>query len=216
MRKGLRRSTAGVVGAVTRHPLAWGLGWTIVVGVLLGLGAVFEWPFAVMGVLLTLLLAPSAIATVIVLKATPRDHLPERDSIFGHFFVRFLTLIVAFFAWSASVVVGAAISTAIQLEAEGREDEVVDTGFTVMLALLPFVAVVLWVAFIVRCAWFLARIRGWGARPAHTEVPDAMLADRPAGRAFVIALANPALLLITGLVASFGVLLGIEVELEVY
>jgi hypothetical protein len=201
---------------VTRHPLAWGLAWTAVIGVLLALGSALEWPFGVMSMLLTLLLAPSAIATVVVLRSTPRDHLPERVSIFGHFFVRFLTLIAAFFAWSASVVVGAAISTAIQLEAEGREDEVVDTGLTVMLALLPFVAVVLWAAFIVRCAWFLARIRGWGARPAHTEVPDAMLADRPGGRALVIALANPALLLITGLVASLGVLIGIEFEFELY
>lgn len=216
MREGMRRSAATGAGAVTRHPLAWGLAWTAVVGVLLGLGSALELPFGVMIVLLTLLLAPSAIATVIVLKSTPRDHLPERVSIFGHFFVRFLTLIAAFFAWSASVVVGAAISTAIQLEAEGREDEVVDTGLTVMLALLPFVAVVLWVAFIVRCAWFLARIRGWRAKPAHTEVPETLLADRPAGRTFVIALANPALLLISGLVASVGVLIGIEFELVLY
>ena len=214
MREGMRR--AAVARAVTRHPLAWGLTWAVLIGALLGLGIAFEWPFAVMSVLLVLLLAPSAIATVMVLKATPRDHLPDRDSVFGHFFVRFLTLIAAFFAWSASVVIGAAISTAIQLEAEGREDEVVDTGLTVMLALMPFVAVVLWVAFIVRCAWFLARIRGWGARPEHTEVPDRVLADRPLGRELVIAFANPALLLLTGLVASLGVLLGLEVELELY
>lgn len=216
MREGMRRAAATVAGAVTRHPLAWGLAWSAVIGAVLALGTALEWPFGAMSVLLILLLAPSAIATVIVLKSTPRDHLRERDSIFGHFFVRFITLIVAFFAWSASVVVGAAISTAIQLEAEGREDEVVDTGFTVMLALLPFVAVVLWVAFIVRCAWFLARIRGWRARPADTEVPDTMLAERPGGRALVIALANPALLLITGLVASLGVLMGIEFELQLY
>jgi hypothetical protein len=216
MREGMRRAATAVAGPVARHPLAWGLAWAIVIGALLGLGSALDWPFGIMGILLTLLLAPSAIATVIVLKSTPRDHLPERVSIFGHFFVRFLTLIVAFFAWSASVVVGAAISTAIQLEAEGREDEVVDTGLTVMLALMPFVAIVLWVAFIMRCAWFLARIRGWRAAPAHTEVPDAMLAARPVGRALVIALANPALLLITGFVASFGVLAGIEVELELY
>jgi hypothetical protein len=75
---------------------------------------------------------------------------------------------------------------------------------------------VLWVAFIVRCAWFLARIRGWSARPLHTEVPETLLAGRPAGRAFVIALANPALLLISGLVASVGVFLGLELELVLY
>lgn len=214
MREGMRRAVTTAAGAVSRHPLAWGLAWALVVGAILSVGLVLEWPFAVMSTLLLLLLAPSAITTVVVLKATPRDHLPERDSIFGHFFVRFLTLIAAFFAWSASVVIGAAISTAIQLEAEGREDEVVDTGFAIMAALLPLVAIVLWVAFIVRCAWFLARIRGWRARPTRTEVPDSMLAGRPLGRAVVIALANPALLLLTGLVVSAGVLVGIEFEFE--
>lgn len=214
MREGMRRTATTAAGAVSRHPLAWGLAWALVVGVILSAGLVLEWPFVVMSTLLLLLLAPSAIATVVVLKSTPRDHLPERDSVFGHFFVRFLALIAAFIAWSASVVIGAAISTSIQLEAEGREDEVVDTGFAIMVALLPMVSIVLWVAFIVRCAWFLARIRGWRARPTHTEVPASMLADRPVRRAVVIALANPALLLLTGLVASVGVLVGVELELE--
>jgi hypothetical protein len=214
MREGMRRAATTAAGAVSRHPLAWGLTWALVVGAILTVGLVLEWPFAVMSTLLLVLLAPSAIATVVVLKATPRDHMPERDSIFGHFFVRFLTLIAAFIAWSASVVIGAAISTAIQLEAEGREDEVLDTGFAIMMALAPLVAIVLWVAFIMRCAWFLARIRGWRARPAQTEVPGSLFADRPLGRALVIALANPALLLLTGLVASVGVLVGIELELE--
>ena len=212
----MRRAATTAAVAVSRHPLAWGLAWALVVGAILAAGLVLEWPFAVMSTLLPLLLAPSAIATVVVLKATPRDHLPERDSVFGHFFVRFLALIAAFIAWSASVVIGAAISTAIQLEAEGREDEVVDTGFAIMVALLPIVATVLWVAFIVRCAWFLARIRGWRARPTQTEVPHSLLAGRPLGRAVVIALANPALLLLTGLVASVGVLVGLEFELELY
>lgn len=216
MPEGMRRVATTIAGAVTRHPVGWGLAWALVVGAFLALGLVLEWPFAVMGVLLLLLLAPSAIATVVVLKSTPRDHLPERDSVFGHFFVRFLTLIAAFFAWSASVVIGAAISTAVQLEAEGREDEVVDTGFTIMAALAPLVAAVLWAAFIVRCAWYLARIRGWRARPSRTEVPDAVLAERPVARDFVIALANPALLLLTGLGASLGVLVGVEFELQLY
>lgn len=211
----MRRAATTIAVALTRHPLAWGLAWALIVGALIVVGVLVEWPFTVMSLLLVLLLAPSAVATVIVLSATPRNHLAERSSVFGHFFVRFLTLVLAFFAWSGSVVLGAAISTAIQLEADGREDEVVDTGLAIMSVLLPFVGVVLWIAFIIRCASYLGRIRGWRGHPSRTEVPDQVLADRPHGRAVIIALANPTLLLLTGLVASFGVLIGIELELVV-
>ncbi len=206
------RSTR-IAGSIVEHPLAWGGGWALLVGALLLAGAVLEWPFTVMTVLLLLLIVPSAGATIIVLIATPRDHLHDRGSIFGHFFVRYLTLVAAFIAWSASVVIGAAISTAIQLEADGREDEIVETGLTIMAALLPLIAIVLWAAFIVRCAWFLARIRGWRAQPSRSEVPDSLLARHPEFRRLVIALANPGLLLITGLVSSAGLIVAAEFEL---
>lgn len=207
-----RRGTA-VAEAIVARPLAWGGGWALVVGVALLVGAALEWPFGVIASLLLLLIVPSAGATVVVLLATPRDHLHDRGSIFGHFFVRYVTLVAAFMAWSASVVIGAAISTAIQLEADGREDELVETGFTIMAALLPLTVTVLWAAFIVRCAWFLARIRGWRARPSRSEVPDALLAAHPEFRRLVIALANPGLLLITGLVSSIGLIVATELEL---
>lgn len=206
------RSTR-IAGSVVEHPLAWGGGWALLVGALLLTGAVLEWPFTVMTVLLLLLIVPSAGATIIVLIATPRDHLHDRGSIFGHFFVRYVTLVAAFIAWSASVVIGAAISTAIQLEADGREDEIVETGLTIMAALLPLIAIVLWAAFIVRCAWFLARIRGWRAQPSRSEVPDSLLARHHEFRRLVIALANPGLLLITGLVSSAGLIVAAEFEL---
>ncbi len=207
-----RRGTA-VAEAIVARPLAWGGGWALVVGVALLVGAALEWPFGVITSLLLLLIVPSAGATVVVLLATPRDHLHDRGSIFGHFFVRYVTLVAAFMAWSASVVIGAAISTAIQLEADGREDELVETGFTIMAALLPLTVTVLWAAFIVRCAWFLARIRGWRAHPSRSEVPDALLAAHPEFRRLVIALANPGLLLITGLVSSIGLIVATELEL---
>lgn len=212
MRAGLAGRSTRIAEAIVTHPLAWGAGWALLVAVLLLAGAVLEWPFLAMTGLLLLLIVPSAGATIIVLLATPRDHLHDRGSIFGHFFVRYLTLVAAFIAWSASVVIGAAISTAIQLEAEGREDEIVETGFTIMAALLPFIAIALWAAFIVRCAWFLARIRGWRAQPSRSEVPDTLLAGHPEFRRLVIALANPGLLLITGLASSVGLILATEFE----
>ena len=212
MRARLPERSTRIAEAIVVHPLAWGAGWALLVGALLIAGALLEWPFGVMTALLLLLIVPSAGATIIVLLATPRDHLHDRGSIFGHFFVRYVTLVAAFIAWSASVVIGAAISTAIQLEADGREDEIVETGFTIMAALLPFIAIVLWAAFIVRCAWFLARIRGWRAQPSRSDVPESLLAEHPEFRRLVIALANPGLLLVTGLVSSVGLILATEFE----
>ena len=212
MRTGPAGRSTAVAEAIVAHPLAWGGGWALVVGAVLLAGTALEWPFPITTALLLLLIVPSAGATIIVLLATPRDPLHDRGSIFGHFFVRYLTLVAAFIAWSASVVIGAAISTAIQLEADGREDELVETGFTIMAALLPFIVIVLWAAFIVRCAWFLARIRGWRAHPSRSDVPDSLLAAHPEFRRLVIALANPGLLLITGLVSSIGLILATEIE----
>lgn len=214
MRAGEPPRGATIAEAVAARPLAWGGGWALLLGAILLLGVQLEWPFLVMAVLLLLLIAPSAGATVIVLSGTPRDHLERRGSIFGHFFVRYLTLILAFFTWTGSIVIGATISTAMQLEAAGREDEVLNAGLLLIAALAPFVTVVLWAAFVIRCAWFLARIRGWRALPSRSEVPDTLLAAHPEFRRLVVALANPGLLLITGLIAGIGVLFAVEIQLE--
>jgi hypothetical protein len=152
------------------------------------------------------------VATIVVLRATPRDHLSTHSSVFGHFFVRYLTLVLAFFAWSGSVVLGAAISTSIQLAAEGREDEVTGIGFQVITALTPLVAGLLWAALIVRCSWFLARLRGWREVPAVSEVPPELLAGRPGLRRIVIGLAHPGLLLATGLASVVLAMLSAELE----
>ncbi|UOQ89739.1 hypothetical protein MUN74_02130 [Agromyces endophyticus] len=209
----LRRATGAVAASITRHPLRWGAGWAVVVLVALAATATtarFELTWAV---LLALLIAPSLIATIIVLAATPRRRLDQHSSVFGHFFVRYVTLVLAFVAWCASIVLGATISTSIQLAAEGREDEVAGIGFELLAGVVPIVAVVLWGAFIARCAWFLARIRGWREAPEETGIPARLLATRPRRRRVVIGLAHPGLLIATGVLACAGLLVAESAEL---
>ncbi|MRX42825.1 hypothetical protein [Agromyces kandeliae] len=188
-----------IVGAVARHPLAWGAAWSSTLGVAAAIGIAAGWPAWLLGALLALLVAPSLAATVTVLHATPRRRFDELSSVFGHFVVRYLALVVGVVAWSLSVVVGAAISAVIQLAAEGREDEIVGVGLDIMLVIVPTVVGLLWAAFVVRCAWFLARVRGWRAAPTADGVPDGMLAGRPAMRRLVVGLAHPALFGAAGL-----------------
>ena len=95
------------------------------------------------------------------------------SSVFAHFFVRYLALVLAVVAWGASVVVGAAISQTIQLAAEGREDEIDGVGFDIMAVIVPLLVALLWAAFVLRCSWFLAKVRGWREAPATDGVPDA-------------------------------------------
>lgn len=204
-----------VSAAIARHPLAWGAAWAAALGVVIVLAALFDWPAGVWSLLIVLLVGPSLAATVIVLQATPRDHLAHRTSVFGHFFSRYLTLVFAFAAWSGSVVLGAAISTSIQLAADGKEDELVGIGFQVLALLTPVVAGVLWAALIVRCSWFLARLRGWTEAPAASEVPQSMLATRPMLRRVVIGLAHPGLLLATGLASALLAMLAAESEFSI-
>ncbi len=211
--RALGESPGSSIGAsLTAHPLVWGAAWAALFGSILVVAGVLDWPTPAWLSLLALLVAPSLAATVIVLRATPRDHLGARTSVFGHFFVRYLTLVLAFFAWSASVVLGAAISTSIQLAAEGKEDELTGIGLQVLAALTPIAAGVLWAALIVRCSWFLARLRGWQEVPESSEVPAAMLAEHPRLRRIVIGLAHPGLLLTTGLVSALLAILAAELE----
>lgn len=201
-----------VIAAIARHPLAWGAVWAAALGAVIVLAAVFDWPVWVWSLLVVLLVAPSLAATIAVLRATPRDHLAHRTSVFGHFFSRYLTLVLAFAAWSGSVVLGAAISTSIQLAAEGKEDELTGIGFDVLAALTPVAAGVLWAAFIVRCSWFLARLRGWSESPTTSEVPLSLLANHPRLRRTTIGLAHPGLLLATGLASAFLAMFAAELE----
>ncbi|MGW9632095.1 hypothetical protein ACWGST_15470 [Agromyces sp. NPDC055520] len=200
--------------AITRHPLVWGAVWAAFFGALIVVAALADWPTWAWSLLVVLLVAPSLTATIVVLRATPRDHLAHRTSVFGHFFSRYLALVAAFVAWSGSVVLGAAISTSIQLAAEGQEEELAGIGFDVLAVLTPVAVTVLWAALIVRCSWFLARLRGWSESPATSEVPDALLATRPRLRRIAIALAHPGLLLATGLASALLAMLAGEVEFD--
>ena len=195
----------GVVALVGRHPLAWGAAWSAAFGVVLAVAVAADWPGWLDWVVLAMLALPSLIATVIVLSSTPRRHFDEMSSVFSHFFVRYLALVIAVGAWGASVVIGAAISQAIQLAAEGREDEIVGVGFDVMSVIVPLVIALLWAAFVLRCAWFLTKARGWAEVPARDRIPDALLAARPALRRAVVGLAHPALFAVTGLAVAIAV-----------
>ncbi|GAA2040288.1 hypothetical protein GCM10009819_27180 [Agromyces tropicus] len=193
-----------IAGAVARHPLAWGAAWSVALGIAAAAGIAAGWPAWLLGVLLALLVAPSLAATVTVLQATPRRRFDEMSSVFGHFAIRYLALVIGVVAWSLSVVVGAAISAVIQLAAEGREADIVGVGLDIMLVIVPTVVGILWAAFVLRCAWFLSRVRGWREAPAADGVPEAMLAGRPGLRRTVIGLAHPALFGAAGLFVAFA------------
>ncbi|XAZ32597.1 hypothetical protein AAHB34_07765 [Paenarthrobacter ureafaciens] len=123
---------------------------------------------------------PTIVSTLFVLHATPRSHLRAVDStVLGHFFVRFLALVAAFMVWAASVVMSASISTTVQTLIGDSEKEVTALGFNLMLAAVPLVLSVLWMAFIIRCAWFLRRLRGWREVPLKTRVPKGVPAPPP-------------------------------------
>jgi hypothetical protein len=193
---------ARMVDAVSRHPLAWGAAWSLAFGVLLAVALVAAWPAWADALVLAGMVAPSLAATVTVLQATPRRHFDEMSSVFGHFAVRYAALVIGVVAWSVSVVVGAAISQVIQIAAEGDEEGIVGIGVDIMLVLVPIVIAVLFAAFVLRCAWFLARVRGWRGIPANDRVPPSMLAGRPDLRRAVVGLAHPGLFGATGLVVA--------------
>ena len=213
MRAGGGAMAAGA--SVVAHPLIWGAAWAAAFTTLVVIAGILDWPTVTWLLLVLVLVAPSLAATVLVLSVTPRDHLHDRTTVFGHFFVRFVTLVLAFMAWSASVVLGAVISTSIQLAAENDEEEVASIGFDVLAALTPAVTAVLWGALIVRCVWFLARLRGWREVPTRSEVPESLLAGRPDLRRVVIGLAHPGLLLATGIASAVAALIAAEVELNI-
>ena len=146
---------------------------------------------------------PTLACTVAVLHATPRRYLKsQRDSVLGHFFVRFLALTAAFLVWGLSVVASASISTTVQALAGDSERAVTSLGFNLLLAAVPLVVSVLWMALIVRCAWFLRRLRGWRQNPQDIRLPKKFLRHEPELRRVVVGLAHPGLLLVAGLGTS--------------
>ena len=159
---------------------------------------------------------PTLLATVALLHATPRSYLlPRRDTVLGHFFVRFLALVAAFLVWGVSVVMSASISTTLQALVGASEREVTAVGFNLLLAAIPLVVSVLWLVFIIRCAWFLRRLRGWKQAPEPGAVPKKFLRGTPRLRRVVVGLAHPGLLLVAGLGTSVLALLLGAVELTI-
>jgi hypothetical protein len=157
---------------------------------------------------------PTLACTVAVLHATPRRYLrPQKESVLSHFFVRFLALTAAFLVWGVSVVASASISTTVQALAGDSERAVTGLGFNLLLAAVPLVVSVLWMALIVRCAWFLRRLRGWRQAPDDSRLPKKFLRRSPRLRRVVVGLAHPALLLVAGLGTSILALFLGAVEL---
>jgi hypothetical protein len=208
-----RLSDSAVPGWLVRHPLIAGWAWTAFWIAVIAADEFLDFAGWVWFVFVALCALPTLIATLVVLQATPREHLkPQAESVLAHFFVRFLTLVAAFVLWGVSLIIGASISTTLQA-AIGSEREVTTTGLQLLLTSVPLVVTVLWMALIVRCAWFLRRLRGWRQHPAHSRVPQRFLRERPRLRTVVIGLAHPGLLLVAGLGASILALLLASVEM---
>ncbi|MFJ5959005.1 hypothetical protein ACIQC5_23940 [Paenarthrobacter sp. NPDC092416] len=196
------------------HPLYAGWAWVAVWAGLIVLDEVVDLAGWTWYLLVLLAALPTLTSTLAVLHATPRSHLKAVDAtVLGHFFVRFVALVAAFLVWAASVVMSASISTTVQSVIGDSEKEVTALGFNVMLASVPLVLSVLWMAFIVRCAWFLRRLRGWRQVPTQTKVPKKFLRGRPRLKRVVVGLAHPGLLLVGGLGTSLLALFIGAVEL---
>ncbi|WP_045732445.1 hypothetical protein [Pseudarthrobacter chlorophenolicus] len=152
---------------------------------------------------------PTLGCTVALLHATPRRYLrPAKESVLSHFFVRFLALTAAFLVWGISVVASASVSTTVQALAGDSERAVTSLGLNLLVAAVPLVVSVLWMALIVRCAWFLRRLRGWHQVPSRdSRLPKKFLRASPDLRRVVVGLAHPGLLLVAGLGTSILALL---------
>ncbi|MHA7221734.1 hypothetical protein ACX80S_05355 [Arthrobacter sp. RHLT1-20] len=209
---------AWLPGWLVRHPLTAGWAWTGFWAALIMADEFVDLAGWSWYVLVGMAALPTLLATLTLLHATPRRYLkPPRDSVLGHFFVRFLALTAAFLVWGVSVVMSASISTTIQslvgTNEQASEREVTSLGFQLLVAAIPLVVSVLWLAFIIRCAWFLRRLRGWKQDPAGARVPKKFLRGRPRLRRVLMGLAHPGLLLIAGLGTSVLALLLGAVEL---
>ncbi|WP_434613408.1 hypothetical protein [Arthrobacter sp. A5] len=201
-------------GWIVRHPLQAGWVWVGFWVALIVLDEFMDLAGWAWYVFVGLAALPTLVATIAVLHATPRKYLKTvSETVLNHFFVRFLALVTAFVIWGVSVVMSASISTTIQSVVGDTEREVTAFGFHLLLATFPLVVSVLWLAFIIRCAWFLRRLRGWREHPARSKVPKKFLRSRPQLRGVVIGLAHPGLLLVAGLGTSILALVVNAVDL---
>lgn len=188
---------------LVRNPLHAGWTWTGFWALLIVVDEFVDLAGWTWYVLVGMAALPTLACTVVVLHATPRRYLKsQKESVLAHFFVRFLALTAAFLVWGLSVVASASISTTVQALAGNSEREVTSLGFNLLLAAVPLVVSVLWMALIVRCAWFLRRLRGWRQNPEGSRLPKRFLRDSPQLRRVVVGLAHPGLLLVAGLGTS--------------
>ena len=188
---------------LVRNPLHAGWAWTGFWALLIIVDEFVDLAGWTWYVLVGMAALPTLACTVAVLHATPRRYLkPQKESVLAHFFVRFLALTAAFMVWGLSVVASASISTTLQALAGDSERAVTSLGFNLLLAAVPLVVSVLWMAFIVRCAWFLRRLRGWRQNPEDSRLPKRFLRHSPRLRRVVVGLAHPGLLLVAGLGTS--------------
>ncbi|PJJ61629.1 hypothetical protein CLV54_2577 [Compostimonas suwonensis] len=197
---------------VVSHALLLGIVWNVFWLLVLLLAELWDWSSWAWYAVALVSVLPCFVATIVVLKATPRTHLHEEESILTHFLVRFVGFILAFCAWVSSIVIGASISSVIQLTVDNDEKEVVGLGFQLVIAALPLVVTLLWLAFIIRCAWFLSRLRGWRAHPVNSRVPEKLFRDWPGLRSVSISLANPGLLLGGGFVTTVVIVAVISLD----
>lgn len=201
---------------LVQRPLTAGWAWTGAWAVLIVADEFLDLAGWSWYVLVGMAALPTLLASLALLHATPRRYLkPSRDTVLGHFFVRFLALIAAFLVWGVSIVMSASISTTVQSLVGESEREVTAVGFNLLLAGIPLVVSVLWLAFIIRCAWFLRRLRGWKQTPELGTVPKKFLRDRPRLKRVVVGLAHPGLLLVAGLGTSVLALVLGAVELTI-
>lgn len=206
-----RNGDAALPGWLVRHPLTAGWIWLALFCGVLVAAEVFDWPVAAWLGAIALAVLPSLAAMVTVLEATPRRSLENHGSVFGHFFTRYLVVIAGFLAWSASIVIGATISSSLNLLAADREDEVLGLGLQIMVGIVLPAITVLWVVFLLRCAWFLTKVRGWAQHPAATTIPARLFLRRPRLRTITIGLAHPGVLVAAAAVTGLA-LLAIEVS----
>ena len=199
---------------LVRNPLHAGWAWTGFWALLIVVDEFVDLAGWTWYVLVGMAALPTLACTVAVLHATPRRYLkPQKESVLAHFFVRFLALTAAFMVWGLSVVASASISTTVQALAGNSERAVTSLGFNLLLAAVPLVVSVLWMALIVRCAWFLRRLRGWRQNPQDSRLPKRFLRHSPQLRRVVVGLAHPGLLLVAGLGTSILALFLGAVEL---
>lgn len=194
---------------VVDHALALGWIWVGVWAAVALTEELTDIPGWVFGLATILIVLPSFIAAALCLWVTPRYRLFQTSSILSHFIARFMTVVFAFVAWTVSIVIGASISSLLQLISENKEKQVIGTGFHLMAAIIPVVAILLWLGLVMRCCWFLVRLRGWRARPVETELPPSFLAETPRVRQWAVALSHPGLLLTAGVVSAVGATLAV-------